>query len=124
MLLSVRFYKSLRSSDTVETIVLKSGFMPGVDSFLDKPAEHYKTNSKFRSSLVILLMKEYVAKVNRIKNPKYGTKVLNFMMALAASSDKKAFEYVSGNLCSCSLRWMKTLMTKKRTASFIKLTPA
>ena len=124
VLLSVRFYKSLRSSDAVETIVPKSGFMPGVDSFLDKFVEHYKTNPKFRSSLVVLLMKGYVAKVDGIKNPKYGTKVLNFMMALAASGDKKAFEYVSGNLCSCSLRWMKTLMTKKRTAPFIELTPA
>ena len=72
--------------------MLKCDFMLGVDSFLDKFVEHCKTNPKFRSSLVVLLMKGCVAKVDGIKNPKHGTKVLNFMMALAASGDKKAFE--------------------------------
>ena len=76
VLLSTRFCKSLRSSDTVEAIVPKSSFMSGVNSFLDKFVEHYKTNPKFRSSLVILLMKEYIAKVDGIKNLKYGTKIL------------------------------------------------
>ena len=76
VLLTVRFYKSLRSSNTVETIVRKSCFMPGVDSFLVKFIEHQKMNPKFCSSLVVLLIKGYIAKVDGIKNLKYGTKIL------------------------------------------------
>ena len=104
VMISVRFYKTIQSSDDVGVLVSpKSGFIPEVDSFLNHFVEHYKTNPKFRSSLVVLLMKVRVAKVGGIKNLKHGTKVLNFMMAMAAGGHKKTFEHVSGILCGCSL---------------------
>ena len=100
VMLSVRFYKTIQSSDGVGALVSpKSGFMPGVDSFLNNFVEHYKTNPKFCSSLVVLLMKGCVAKVSGMKNPKHGTNFLNFVIGLSVSGGKKAFEYVSGNLC-------------------------
>ena len=68
-------------------------------------------------------MKAYVAKVEGVKNPWYGSKVLNFFLALAASAsgDKTAFEYVSGNLCAVSLRWIKKLIADQREHAFINL---
>ena len=106
----VEFYKSLSSSQESSIVKHASGYMPGVDSFLDKFIGHYNSNEDFKQSLIVTLVKAYVAKVEGVDNPHYGSKVLNFFMALAASGDKKAFEYVSGNLCDVSLRWIKTLM--------------
>jgi hypothetical protein len=68
------------------------------------------------------LMKGYTAKVDRVKNPAYESKVINFMLALTAGSNKKAFEFVLGNLCSVSLRHIKYLTAWKVEAPFIDLT--
>ena len=111
LILMVAFYKSLSTSEAATKIVNPSGYIPGVDSFLDNFIKHYQSNSKVRDSLVVNLMKGYVAKVEGIQNPKYGAKVLNFFMALAASGDKKVFEYCSGNLCAVSFRWMRVLIS-------------
>ena len=54
-------------------------------------------------------------------NPQYGTDVLNFFLALSASGDKGAFEFVSGNLCGVSLRRMKTISAKRHSSLFIGL---
>ena len=101
LILMVAFYKSLSKSEAATKIVNPSGYIPGVDSFLDNFIKHYQSNSKFRDGLVVNLMKGYVAKVDGIQNPKYGSKVLNFFMALVVSGDKKAFEYCSGNIAMC-----------------------
>ena len=77
------------------SITTTFGYIPGVDSFLDNFIKHYTNNKEFRDSLVVHLMRGYVSKVEGVKNPKYGSKVLNFMLALAASGDKKAFEYLA-----------------------------
>ena len=100
--LALSFYKSLSTSQVASSITSSSCYIPGVDSFLDNFIKHYTPNAEFRESLVVHFMRGYVSKVEGVKNPKYGSKVLNFMLALAASGDKKAFEYVSG--CSVSLR--------------------
>ena len=121
VILSVAFYKSLSTSAEATQIANPSGYIPGVNSFLDNFIKHYLSNAEFRDSLVVHLMRGYVAKVEGVKNPKYGSKVLNFFMALAASGDKKGFEFVSGNLASVSLRWMKTLTSRKRSVPFISL---
>ena len=52
---------------------------------------------------------------------KYGMKVLNFYLALAASGDKKAFEYVSGNLVGVGLHHMQCIVSKLRITPFISL---
>jgi len=62
--------------------VNNSGYIHGIDSFLDNFIKHNQSNTKFRDSLVVNLMKGYVAKVEGIKNPKYRATVLNFFMAL------------------------------------------
>ena len=100
--LALTFYKSLATSTEVGFILTSSGYIPEVDTFLDNFIKHYTTNTEFRDSLVVHLTRGYVSKVEGVKNPKYGSKVLNFMLALAASGNKKAFEYGSGNLCSVS----------------------
>ena len=60
------------------------------------------------------LMQAYVANVEGVNNPKYGSMVLNFMPALSASGNKKAFEYISGNLFLVSLHRVLTLTAKKK----------
>ena len=121
--LSVSFCKSVNESDTSSKVLVTSaGYVPGVDAFLDNFIKHYQSNVKFRESLIVNLMKGYVAKVEGIKNPKYGAKVLNFFLALAASGDKKAFEYISGNLAAVSLRWARVLMSRRRGRPFINQT--
>lgn len=63
------------------------------------------------------LMQAYVANVEGVNNPKYGFTFLNFMLALSESGNKKAFEYISGNLCLVSLCHilMLTAKTKNNT---------
>ena len=119
--LAIEFYNSISSGNEADVVATSSGYIPGVDAFLDSFIKHYSANEEYRGSLMINLLKGYTLKVDGVKNPKYGTKVLNFMLALAASGDKKAFEYVSGNLCSVSLRWIQKLIARKRSAPFIQL---
>ena len=76
------------------------GGVENVDTFLANFIKHYQKDETFRSSLVVCMMKGYVAKCEGSSNHPYGAKVLNFMLALAASGNQKGFEYVSANLCS------------------------
>ena len=62
-----------------------------------------------------------MAKVDGVKNRKYGRKVLKFYLALSVSGDKKAFEYVSGNLVDVSLHHIQLIMTRLCTSHFISL---
>ena len=67
------------------------------------------------------LMNAYVAKADGVVNPQYSIRVLNFMLALYASSNRKAFQYVLANLCSVSVRLIAHLTSKKRSSPFIDL---
>jgi len=60
--LSLAFYKSVFNKSS-KVLANNSGYVPGVDSFLDNFIKHYQSNAKFRDSLVVNLMKGYVAKV-------------------------------------------------------------
>jgi hypothetical protein len=95
------------------------GGVENVDTFLANFIKHYQKNETFRSSLVICMMKGYVAKCEGSSNHPYGAKVLNFMLALAASGSQKRFEYVSANLCSVSLQHIEHLTRERRLAPFI-----
>ena len=119
LMLASSFYKSVNSGAAANAVKSTSGYLPGIDPFLASFIKNYKENPSFRDSLVVNLMKGYVAKVDGVKNPQYGLKVLNFFLALSASGDKRAFEFVSGNLAGVSLRWMKHLTAKKRPPPFI-----
>ena len=67
------------------------------------------------------LMTAYTAKADGAMNPQYPQRVLNFMLALSASGDRKAFQYVSANLCSVSVRHIAHITSKKRAAPLIDL---
>lgn len=67
------------------------------------------------------LMTAYTAKADGAMNPQYPQRVLNFMLALSASGDRKAFQYVSANLCSVSVRHISHITSKKRAAPLIDL---
>ncbi len=71
------------------------GVVKNVDTFLANLIKHYQKDETFRSSLVICMMKGYVATCEGSSNNPYGAKVLNFMLALAASGNQKGFGYVS-----------------------------
>ena len=98
-----------------------SGHVPVLNSFPDIFVKNYSNNEEFCGSFLISLCKAYVAKVYGVPNLQYGTGVMNFFLALSASGDKKAFDFVSGNLCGASLRWMKKIAAKRRSAQFIGL---
>jgi hypothetical protein len=96
---ATEFYKSVSKLSLKASAVSKKpeGFLPGVDNFLCSFSELYWSNPKFKSSLLVNLMKAYVSKVDGVSNTQYGAKVLNFFLALVAAGDKKAFEFISGN---------------------------
>ena len=111
----ISFYQSIRTQATCKD----GNQVENVDTFLQNFTRHYEQNNTFRSSLVVCLMKAFVAKCDGAKNQPYEAKVLNFMLALSASGDRKAFEYVSANLCSVSLRHIERLTQARRPAPFI-----
>jgi hypothetical protein len=65
------------------------GGVENVDTFLANFIKHFQKNDTFRSSLVIGMMKGYVARCEGSSNRPCGAKVLNFMLALAASGNQK-----------------------------------
>ena len=119
--LAINYYKSISTSNTASLVATRWGYIPGIDSFLDSFIKHYLSEKEFRDSLLVQLMTGYVAKVDGAKNAAYGAKVLNFCLALAAGGNKKAFEFVSGNLALASLRHMQRVMAKKKDHAFINI---
>ena len=71
-----------------ELVSFPSGRVPVFDSFLDSFVKNYTNNDEYRGSFRTSLCKAYVAKVDEVPNPQYRTDVLNFFLALSASSDK------------------------------------
>ncbi len=67
------------------------------------------------------LMSAFVAKLKGEKNPHYSQRVLNFMLALFASRDRKAFQFVSANLCLVSVQHIARITSQKQSAPFIDL---
>ena len=69
-------------------------------------------NKEFRESLIVILVKGYVSKVKGAVNHPYNETVLDFFLDLDVSGDKKAFEFVSGNICGVLLRHMQRINQK------------
>jgi hypothetical protein len=68
------------------------------------------------------LMTAFVAKLEGKRNPQYSQRVLNFMLALSArSGDRKAFQFVSANLCSVSVRHIAHITSQIQSAPLINL---
>lgn len=117
-------YISFFKSATTNAIVRDDeGGVENVDTFLTNFIKHYKQDESFRSSLLVCLMKAFVAKSEGSTNHPYGAKVLNFMLALA-SGNRKGFDYVSANLCSVSLRHIERVTRERRPAPFIGIDQA
>lgn len=98
--------------------------IPSVDSFIQRFSNHYRTEESFRQSLIVQLLHAFMAKMEGATNPHYGAKVLNFMLALASGGNSKAFEFVSANFCSVSLRHIARLTAQRRSEPFINLSKA
>jgi hypothetical protein len=96
----ISFYKTSKKQISMQD---DKGGVKNVDTFLANFLKHYQKDETFRSSLVVYMMKGYVAKCEGSSNQSYGAKVLNLMIALALSGNQKGFEYVSAKLCSVSL---------------------
>jgi hypothetical protein len=96
----ISFYKTSKKQISMQD---DKGGVENVDTFLANFIKHYKKDETYRSSLVICMMKRYVAKCEGSSNHPYSPEVLNFWLALAASGNHKGFEYVSANLCPISL---------------------
>ena len=66
-------------------------------------------------------MQAYIAKLNGVKNPVYGTAVTNFYLSLSGCGSKSAVEFASANLGKCiSMRHLHRLAAKKRPPPFIQ----
>jgi hypothetical protein len=99
----------------------QSDSMPSMDNFLCKFNRLYLTSEAFRGNLMVGLMTAFVAKLEGEKNPQYSQRVLHFMLALSASVNRKAFQFVSANLCSVSVPHIARITSKKHSAPFINL---
>eukprot|EP00957_Ditylum_brightwellii_P097593 7432133-Ditylum_brightwellii.AAC.1 len=75
---------------------MNSKSMPGIYSYLNKFVDMYNddSNKQFKNVLVVCLLKAFVAKMSRQKNPVYSQNVFNFCLALSATS-RKSFVFVS-----------------------------
>jgi hypothetical protein len=62
---------------------------------------------------MVSLMSAFVAKLEGQRNPQYSQRVLNFMLALSASGDRKAFQFVSANLCLVSVQHIACIASQK-----------
>ncbi len=90
--MQINFYESM-SPTTMKAISIEgqSDLMPSMDNFLRKFNHLYLTSEAFRGNLMVGLMTAFVAKSEGKRNPQYSQRVLNFMLALSASGDRKAF---------------------------------
>jgi hypothetical protein len=90
----------------------QSDSMPSMDKFLCNFNHLYLISEAFRGNLMVGLMTAFVAKSEGERNPQYSQRV-HFMLALFASGDRKAFQFVSANLCSVSVRHIAPITSKK-----------
>ena len=119
----MEYYESVQAlTDKPKDKLLKSsrGMVPSNDKFLSKFMGLYtsKGADKFKESLIMCLLRAYVAKATGHKNPQYGAKVLNFMLALSATNPI-AFSFVSANMCSLSIRHAKKIRAANRDIPLI-----
>jgi hypothetical protein len=103
--MQVNFYESM-SPTTMKAISIEgqSDLMPSMDNFLHKFNRLYLASEAFSDNLMVGLMIAFVAKLEGKRNPQYCQRVLNFMLMLSASGNRKAFQFVSANLCSVSVQ--------------------
>jgi hypothetical protein len=99
---SLDFYNELKKIKTKNlNQATDSLSLPDTDSFINKFIAMYKkdkSNDDFKNSLVVCLLKAFVAKMSGEEmNPAYSPNIFNFYLALSATS-RKSFEFVSGNL--------------------------
>ena len=105
----VDFYISFYYASVKEVVSSPSGHITVVNSFRVSFVNNYTNNEEFRGIFLPSLCKIYAVKVDGVPNPQYGTDVLNLFLSLSASGDKKAFGFVSGNLCGFPLSQMKKI---------------
>jgi hypothetical protein len=120
--MQVNFYESM-SPTTMKAISIegKSDSMPSMDSFLCKFNPLYLTSDASRGNLMVGLMTAFVAKLEGKRSPQYSQRVLNFVLALSASGNRKAFQFVSSNQCSVSVHHIAHITSQKQLAPFINL---
>ena len=98
----------------------KSGFLSR-DKFIKTFLDMYSNeDSPIQNTLVLGVLKCFVAKANGHTNVKYNKKVESFILALA-SVNKSAFEFVSGNLGLMGERQVRRLSSKQREQPYVSL---
>ncbi len=113
--MQVKFYESMLPT-TMKAIFIEgqSDLMRGMDDFLCKFNHLYLTSEAFRGNSMVGLMTTFVAKSEGKRNPQYSQRVLNFMLVLSASGNRKAFQFVSANLCSVSVQHIARITSQKQ----------
>ena len=112
--MQVIFHESMPQT-TMKAISIEgqSDLIPSMDKFLCNFNRLYLTSEAFRGNLMVGLMTVFVAKSEGERNPQYSQRVLNFMLALSASGDRKAFPFVSANLCLVSVQHTARITSQK-----------
>ena len=107
----------------IKFVKFSCGNIPSDDNFIQQFAVLYKPNEHgIQDSLVTLLLKALVTKMAGKKNARYDDKVRNFFISLAASGNKHAYEFVSGNLGMCMThRHARKCISAHRSLTFINL---
>ena len=122
----IKFYSLFKPAileriNNVNSQEKQSCYIPSVDNFIQRFSWHYQQEESFRQSLIVQLLHASMAKMEGSTNPHYGAKVLNFMLALSACGNSKAFEFVSANFCSVSMRHIARVTAERRSEPFINV---
>ena len=116
----IEYYKSVQGCPAKEDVCkLSGGNVPSNDKFSAQFISIYHENDNdIKNNLVTPLLRALVTKMSGQKNARYDDKVRNFFIALAASGNKHAYEFVSGNLGQCM-----TIHRAKRCIGQCRSTP-
>lgn len=118
---TLRFYKEIEDNKEIKKKSVSNVGFVSQDKFIKAFLEMYNDEKgPLQNSLLLSIMKCFIAKANGHKNARYGIKVQSFMLAIDSISGP-AYEFVSGNLGLMSERHVRRLCSVKRQEPYISL---
>ena len=101
---------------------VKTKFIHGTDKFITEFNDFYYNNKEFRNGFMCCLLHSFVANLSENTNKQYASGALDFYLALAAGGNKKAYEFVAGNLGLMLLWHARRVFANRSIPTFIHLT--
>jgi hypothetical protein len=95
----IKYYQSVQACPVKEILCEKEGNVLGQNAFIREFTKLTKNNTgDIQNSLPVLFLQTVMSKMKGQRNTKYDERVFNFFVAIVASGDKRAFNFMSGNL--------------------------